>query len=120
MTGVQTCALPISIANGSINLPQRDPAAECEVACKTRVAKTDTQVTTTGTVTDMRVTAQSYDLFYKTCINNICPAEPGEEVVIDCQCLNEFAEAASVIQTLRLAGKDNICSSGQKQPMQSR
>ena len=40
-----------SIANGSINLPQRDPASECEVACKTRIAKTDTQVTTTGTVT---------------------------------------------------------------------
>ena len=109
-----------TIANGSINLPQRDPASECEVACKTRIAKTDTQVTTTGTVTDMRVPAQSYDIFYKTCINNSCPADPGEEIVIDCQCINEFAEAATVIQTLRLAGKDNICSSGQKQPMQSR
>lgn len=109
-----------TIANGSINLPQRDPVSECEVACKTRIAKTDTQVTTTGTVNDMRVPAQSYDIFYKTCINSSCPAEPGEEVVIDCQCINEFAEAATVIQTLRLAGKDNICSSGQKQPMQSR
>lgn len=109
-----------NIANGSINLPQRDPASECEVACKTRIAKTDTQVTTTGNVTDMRVPAQSYDIFYKTCINNSCPADPGEEIVIDCQCINEFAEAATVIQTLRLAGKDNICSSGQKQPMQSR
>lgn len=109
-----------TIANGSINLPQRDPASECEVACKTRISKTDTQVTTTGNVTDMRVPAQSYDIFYKTCINNTCPADPGEEVVIDCQCINEFAEAATVIQTLRLAGKDNICSSGQKQPMQSR
>ena len=47
-------------------------------------------------------------------------AASGEEIVIDCQCINEFAEAATVIQTLRLAGKDNICSSGQKQPMQSR
>ncbi|MFZ4857731.1 MAG: hypothetical protein ACOYL3_15165 [Desulfuromonadaceae bacterium] len=109
-----------NIANGSINLPQRDPASECEVACKTRIAKTDTQVTTTGTVTDMRVPAQSYDIFYKTCINNSCPADPDEEIVIDCQCVNEFAEAATVIQTLRLAGKDNICSSGQKQPLQSR
>jgi len=109
-----------TVANGSINLPQRDPATECEVACKTRIAKIDTQVTTTGNVTDMRVPAQSYDIFYKTCIDTICPADPGEEIVIDCQCINEFAEAATVIQTLRLAGKDNICSSGQKQPMQSR
>ena len=109
-----------TIANGSINLPQRDPTSECEFACKTRIAKTDTQVTTTGNVTDMRVPAQSYDIFYKSCIDNTCPTDPGEEVVIDCQCINEFAEAATVIQTLRLAGKDNICTSGQKQPMQSR
>lgn len=109
-----------TVSNGSINLPQRDPASECEVACKTRIAKTDTQVTATGNVTDMRVPAQSYDILYKTCINNTCPADPGEEVVIDCQCINEFAEAATVIQTLRLAGKDLICSSDQKQPLQSR
>jgi len=38
---------------------------------------------------------------------------------MDCQCLNEFAEAATVTQTLRLAGKDNICSSGQKKPIPS-
>ena len=106
-----------TVANGSINLPQRGPASECEVACKTRIAKNDTQVTTTGTVTDMRVPARSYDIFYKTCISNSCPADPGEEIVIDCQCINEFAEAATVIQSLRLAGKDNICSSGRKKPL---
>jgi hypothetical protein len=109
-----------SIASGRITLPERDPAAECEIACKTRIAKTDTQVTTTGTVTDMRVPASSYDIFYKTCVKNVCPVDPGEEVVLDCQCINEFAEAATVIQTLRLAGKDLICSSDQKQPLQSR
>ena len=109
-----------TVASGSINLPQRDLVSDCEVACKTRIAKTDTQVTTTGNVTDMRVPAQSYDIFYKTCIDTTCPTDPGEEIVIDCQCINEFAEAATIIQTLRLAGKDNICSSGQKQPMQSR
>ena len=109
-----------TVADGSINLPQREPTAECEIACKTRTVKSDTQVTTTGSVTDLRVPAVSYDIFYKTCIANSCPVEPGEEIMIDCQCLNEFAEAASVIQTLRLAGKDNVCSSGRKQPMQSR
>ena len=109
-----------TVADGGMNLPQREPRAECEIACKTRTVKNDTQVTTAGTVTDLRVPAVSYDIFYKTCIDNRCPVEQGEEIVIDCQCLNEFAEAASVIQTLRLAGKDNVCSSGQKQPMQSR
>lgn len=109
-----------SVTNSSISLPERDPAAECEIACKTRMAKTDTQVTTTGTVTDMRVPASSYDIFYKTCSSNTCPKAPGEEILIDCQCLNEFAEAATIMQTMRLAGKDLICSSDQKKPLQSR
>lgn len=109
-----------TVANGSINLPQRDPAVECEPACKTRISKIDTQVTTSGNVTDMRIDSQSFDVFYKTCKDNICPVESGEEIMKDCQCLNDFAEAATIVQTLRLAGKDNICSSGQKQPMKSR
>lgn len=109
-----------TVANGSINLSQRELGADCEFACKTRVPKTDTQVTTTGNVTDIRVAGQSYDIYYKTCIDNTCPVDTGEEIVTNCQCLNLFAEAATFMQTLRLAGKDNVCSSGQKQPMQSR
>jgi hypothetical protein len=106
-----------TVTDGSINLPQRDPATECEVACKTRIAKSDTQVTATGNVTDLRVPAQSYDIFYKSCSDNVCPADPGEEIIVDCQCINGFAEAATVLQTLRLAGRDSICSSGEKKPL---
>ena len=104
--------------HGSLSLPQRDPVATCEPACKTRLAKNDTQVTTTGTVTDVRVPSQSYDIFYRSCVDNVCPAEAGEEILKDCQCLNEFVEAGATIQALRLAGKDSICSSNQKKPMQ--
>jgi hypothetical protein len=32
--------------------------------------------------------------------------------------MNEFVETAVFVQTLRLAGKDNICSSGNRKPMQ--
>ena len=105
-------------ASGSLVLPQRDPVATCEPACKTRQAKLDTQVTTTGTVTEMRVPAQSYDIFYRSCVDNVCPAEAGEEILKECQCLNEFVEAGATLQALRLAGKDSICSSNQKKPMQ--
>ncbi len=105
-------------AAGSLVLPQRDPVATCEPACKTRQAKLDTQVTTTGTVTEMRVPAQSYDIFYRSCVDNVCPAEAGEEILKECQCLNEFVEAGATLQALRLAGKDSICSSNQKKPMQ--
>jgi len=105
-------------ASGSIALPGRDPSATCEQACKTRIPKNDTQVTVSGDVTTMRNPATSYDFFYRVCDqDNHCPAGQGEEIVKDCQCINEFAEAATIIQTLRVAGKDTICSTGNKKPL---
>ena len=105
-------------ANGSITLPGRDPSATCEQACKTRIPKNDTQITVSGDVTKMRNQATSYDFFYRVCDqNNHCPAGTGEEVVKECQCINEFAEAATIIQTLRVAGKDTICTTGNKRPL---
>lgn len=107
-----------SATNGSITLPGRDPSAACELACKTRIPKSDTQVTVSGDVTAMRNPAISYDFFYRVCDqNNHCPTGAGEEIVKDCQCLNDFAEAATIIQTLRVAGKDTICTTGNKKPL---
>ena len=107
-----------AVSNDSITLPGRDPSSTCEQACKTRVPKTDTQVTVSGDVTAMRNPATSYDYFYRVCDqNNNCPLGTGEEIVEDCQCINEFAEAATIIQTLRVAGKDTICSTGSKKPL---
>ncbi len=108
-----------SVANGSIDISGRQLGADCELGCKTRVPKSDTQTTTSGNVTDLRVPGQSYDIFYRTCVDGVCPVEgPTEQITDDCQCLNNFNESAVFMQTLRLAGKDNICSSGQKKPMQ--
>jgi hypothetical protein len=105
-------------ANGSISLPARDPSPSCEHACKTRVPKNDTQVTVSGDVTSNRNPATSYDFFYRVCDrNNVCPAGTGEEIVMDCQCINDFNEAATIIQTLRTAGKDTICTTGTKKPL---
>lgn len=104
--------------NGSISLPTRDPSPVCEQACKTRVAKNDTQVTVSGDVTSNRIPATSYDFFYRVCdLNNVCPVGAGEEIIMDCQCINDFNEAASIIQTLRTAGKDTICTTGTKKPL---
>ncbi len=105
-------------ANGSIGI-SKTLGADCELGCKTRTSKTDTQTTTSGNVTDLRVPGQSFDIFYRTCVEGTCPVEsPAEQIVEDCTCLNNFPETAVFVQTLRLAGKDTICSSGQKKPMQ--
>lgn len=59
-------------------------------------------------------TAPSYNFYYHQCTkDNVCPAEPGETVVKACQCLDEFADAAAIMQIIRQAGQDMICSSGE-------
>lgn len=55
-----------------------------------------------------------YNYFYHECSSdNKCSSDEGEEVVKACQCINEFAEAAAIMQTMRQAGQDMICSSGE-------
>jgi len=99
------------------NLPARDAYGNCENACKTRKSKTDTQASATGNTSQSRSTTQDYDFFYKTCVNNSCPLGPGEELVTGCQCIEEFGEAATVMQTLRMGGRDIICSDGVPKPL---
>ena len=100
--------------NGSITLPDVGDFDECELACKTRRSREDSQATLYGTSNDYHTSTSSYDILYHSCVDGICPLEAGEEVLMDCQCLNEFAEAATVIQMLRQAGQDMICSDGVK------
>lgn len=92
-----------------MDLPDHD---ECEKACKTRRPYQDTQAVLAGHSDQFKTSTDSYDILYHTCIDDRCPAEPGEEILKDCQCLNEFAEAATIMQMLRLAGQDTICSDG--------
>lgn len=107
--------------SGPLNLPNKDHYNVCENACKTRKPKEDTQVSLSGVISDNRTAGTAdYDFFYRTCNNNVCPAEPGEEIITPCQCINEFAQAATIMQTLRVAGKDNICSSGTKSSMKNK
>ena len=104
-------------ANGSIGI-SKTLGADCELGCKTRVPKIDTQTTTGGNVTDLRMPSQSFDIFYRTCVDGICPVEdPTEQIMENCTCLNNFPDTAVFVQTLRLAGKDMICSGGQKKPL---
>jgi len=85
----------------------------CTNACKTRKKITNTNVGTTGIESDLRVDNQTYEYFYYECdASNICPMGVGEDLVSACACLSEFGEAASMLNTLRYAGKDTICTSG--------
>jgi hypothetical protein len=90
-----------------------DPPPDCEFVCKTRKLVQDTQAAVTGVSTDYQNTPARYDTFYHVCgLDNSCPAGPGEEIVEDCQCLDEFAEAASVMMVLDEASRDMMCLDG--------
>jgi hypothetical protein len=87
---------------------------DCEKACKVRVSMKNTQVGTGDPLSNVRSGAsyQDYVYYYRACYNDQCPVDAGEELVTPCQCTQDFAGAASVMQSLRLAGQDIICSSG--------
>lgn len=106
----------------SLGIIHTAPGSECEKACKTKVPKEDNEVTVTGTASDSRVNnTNAYDFLYKMCIGDTCPLEhPGETVVTGCACGSSFAEAAAAIQTMRLAGKDTICTSGERKPLETK
>ena len=101
--------------SNTIYLPSRDPYSDCERACKTKKPSTNTQAGVTGNATEYQTSTTTYDFFYKSCVNDLCPLVVGEEIIKDCQCINDFAEAASIMESLKEASKDIICSSGAKQ-----
>ena len=54
-----------------------------------------------------------WNSFYHSCTaDNVCPLGEGEELVTACGCLDDFPEAAVMMQTVRLAGSDLACTAG--------
>jgi len=99
-----------------VGLGRRDSYESCEKACKVRRPVVDTQAAIRGHTAQVRTGTQAFDFFYKPC-TSACPVSDGEEIVMGCQCINEFAEATAVMQALRIAGKDVVCSSGVAKPL---
>lgn len=98
--------------NKTINLPEMEVGVVCKEACKVKIPIEDTQVGTEGKTGDRRVKSQKYNFFYRNCGDDGCPVKQGERIVKDCQCINEFAQATAILQVLRMAGGDLICSTG--------
>ena len=100
----------------AIALPDVGNFDECEQACKTRKVREDSQATLTGVSANYQTNIRSWDILYHSCVDGTCPTEAGEEVLRNCQCLNEFTEAATLMQMMRKAGQDVICSDGVAKP----
>lgn len=101
----------------TVELGARKDYGDCELVCKTKSPAQDTQVTTTGHTGETRATTATHVFTYKVCKENICPLAAGETLEKDCQCINDFGEAASTMQVLRLLERDMICSDGVAKPL---
>jgi hypothetical protein len=99
----------------TVSLDTTEGRSTCTQACKTRKPATNTQASLSGNAAQSNVSTSSWEFSYKTCRNAACPLAPNEEILIDCQCVNEFADAAAIMETMNQAGKDVICSNGVRQ-----
>ena len=102
--------------SGSANLSQFNMSGNtCEQACKTKIAVAKTDAGASGNDSQYQNSATTYKFSYYKCKNNACPAGTGEQIIVNCQCINDFAEAVSILAGLNAASHDLICSSGAKQ-----
>jgi hypothetical protein len=97
-------------------LPDRGSVPKCEAICKTRAPRANSDAALDGVVGAKLNTPVGYDTFYHACTTSgpgagQCPLDPGEELVSTCGCLDDFPEAAVMMQTVRLGGADMICTS---------
>ena len=102
-----------------LTMPPMPPAQTCMQVCKTRKPRVANDAAGSGVSQDLRTSSTVYDFFYHECgQGNTCPTGTGEEVLKACQCVNDFAEVTSIMQAMRLAGKDLICTGGAVVPLQ--
>lgn len=102
-----------------LSIPETPTVPGCVQSCKTRKLKVDTQLNALGVASSNRLDPTMYEFFYHQCsVDSACPVGEGEEVVTSCQCINSFNETATMVQALRLAGSDMVCTSGVGQSIQ--
>lgn len=94
------------------SLPDRGSVPACESVCKTRAPHINTAAAPAGVTGAQQNDPVGWDSFYHSCdASKACPLGPGEELVSGCGCLDDFPEAVVMMQSVRLAGADMVCTS---------
>ena len=100
----------ITSPNGTVTLPPPQ-ATSCQQTCKTRTARPGDAVGLSGPQSALNATGVGWTFHYKNCTAaSVCPVDPGEEVVSACDCQSNFAQAAAMMQTIRMVKEDQTCS----------
>lgn len=101
---------------GSFSLVEDIEVAPCTPVCKTRMAREANDVGRGAPRHEYLNENLVYDTYYHECRDDVCPMEGGEELLKACACINEFTEASAIMQAIRQAGRDVICTSGVPRP----
>jgi hypothetical protein len=64
-----------------------------------------------GHAGQFKSSVDGYDYFVKPCQDNVCPLAAGEELVADCQCLNDFVHAVTQMEVMKESAKNMDCDS---------
>jgi hypothetical protein len=110
-----------SIENSTVNVVPYYAYAEnsCVSVCKTKVDVPQNSISTNGTTGELAETPMISKYSYKECsLDNVCPIESGEQIVQACSCSSDFANATAIMQSVRLAGQDMMCTSGTLRAME--
>jgi uncharacterized protein YbaR (Trm112 family) len=92
-------------------MPAQRPVAACEPICKSRSLRHNIDAAPAGVVGARQNSPTGIDTHYHACTQeSVCPLGPGEELVSACGCLDDFPEAVMMMQTVRLAGADLVCT----------
>jgi hypothetical protein len=91
-------------------LPPPDDAS-CQRMCKTRKPRPGQSMGETGSTGHLNPSPPAWDYTYRDCTeDDVCPVGAGEDVVSACNCNGNFAEAVSMMQTIRMAAQDLQCT----------
>jgi hypothetical protein len=69
----------------------------------------DTQAGLSGHTGQFKSSVDGYDYFVKPCKENVCLLAAGEELVADCQCLNDFVHAVTQMEVMKESAKNMKC-----------
>ena len=90
----------------------RGNIGNCQQACKTVANVDNTSTNVASKKSDVSLDPTTPEFYYHACTSAGCPAGAGETIITDCQCIDDFAEAAVIMQILRKGAQDIICSDG--------
>lgn len=100
-----------STHSSSVALPSPQAEPGRAPVCKTRRPRPGSAMGADGAVSTLNATGVAWDYTYRECTDSTtCPVQPDETIVSDCNTGSNFAEAAAMMQTIRMAGQDLVCT----------